>query len=32
MLVDQAISHLRTYGAEADVLREVARYILARDR
>lgn len=32
MLVDQAISHLRTYGPEADVLREVARYILARDR
>jgi farnesyl diphosphate synthase len=31
MLVDQAISHLHAYGAEADVLREVARYILARD-
>ncbi|MGI4948437.1 MAG: polyprenyl synthetase family protein, partial [Janthinobacterium lividum] len=32
MLVDQAIEHLRSYGAEADVLRAVARYTLERDR
>lgn len=32
MLVDQAIDHLRSYGAEADLLRGVARFTLARDR
>ena len=31
MLVEQAIEHLRAFGSEADVLREVARYILTRD-
>ena len=31
MLVEQAVEHLRSFGAEADVLRDVARYILARD-
>jgi farnesyl diphosphate synthase len=31
-LVDQAISHLRGYGAEADLLRAVARYVVERDR
>ena len=31
MLVDQAIAHLHAYGAEADLLRAIARYILARD-
>lgn len=31
MLVEQAIEHLHAYGPEADVLREVARYILSRD-
>ena len=30
MLVDQAISHLAGYGAEADLLRAVARYIVER--
>ncbi len=32
MLVDQAVDHLRGYGAEADLLRDVARFILERDR
>lgn len=32
MLVDQAIDHLRSYGPEADLLREIARYTLERDR
>jgi farnesyl diphosphate synthase len=32
MLVDQSIEHLRQYGPEADLLRDVARYILQRDR
>jgi farnesyl diphosphate synthase len=31
MLVDQAIAHLAGYGAEADLLRAVARYIVERD-
>jgi farnesyl diphosphate synthase len=31
MLVDQAIGHLANYGAEADLLRAVARYIVERD-
>ncbi len=31
MLVDQAISHLGGYGAEADVLRAVARFIVERN-
>ena len=32
MLVDQAIAHLHPYGAEADLLRDIARYTLERDR
>jgi farnesyl diphosphate synthase len=32
MLVDQAIEHLAHYGAEADLLRAIARYIVERDR
>jgi farnesyl diphosphate synthase len=32
MLVDQAVAHLHTYGAEADLLRDIARYTLERDR
>ncbi|AXJ95642.1 MULTISPECIES: polyprenyl synthetase family protein [unclassified Sphingomonas] len=32
MLVDQAIQHLKGHGAEADVLRDLARYVVARDR
>jgi farnesyl diphosphate synthase len=32
MLVDQAIQHLHGHGAEADVLRAVARYVVERDR
>ena len=32
MLVDQAIAHLHSYGSEADLLRQVARYIVERDR
>ena len=31
MLVDQAIAHLHTYGAQADLLREIARFVLQRD-
>ncbi len=31
-LVDQAIGHLAVFGPEADLLREVARYVIARDR
>ncbi len=31
MLVDQAIAHLSGYGAEADLLRAIARYVVARD-
>ncbi len=32
MLVDQAVEHLHAYGPEADLLREIARYTLERDR
>jgi len=32
MLVDQAVQHLHGYGTEADVLRDVARYVVERDR
>ena len=32
MLVEQAIAHLAHYGAEADVLRQLAHYIVKRDR
>ncbi|MGK6318131.1 polyprenyl synthetase family protein [Sphingomonas sp. DT-204] len=32
LLVDQAAEHLRSYGPEADLLRDVARYVLERDR
>ena len=32
MLVDQAIGHLSAYGEEADLLRELARFIVERDR
>jgi farnesyl diphosphate synthase len=32
MLVDQSIAHLHAYGSEADLLREIARYVLERDR
>lgn len=31
-LVDQAIAHLGQYGTEADLLREIARYTIERDR
>ena len=31
MLVDQAIAHLASHGAEADLLRALARYIVERD-
>ncbi len=31
MLVDQAISHLHAYGAEADLLRAIARYVIERN-
>ena len=32
MLVGQAIAHLSSYGAEADLLRAIAGYIIERDR
>ncbi len=32
MLVDQSIEHLHSFGAEADLLRAIARYVLERDR
>lgn len=32
ILVDQAIEHLSSYGKEADLLRDIARYIVERDR
>ncbi len=32
MLVEQAISHLASYGHEAGLLRAIARYVLERDR
>ena len=32
MLVDQAVAHLHPYGAEADLLRALARFVLSRDR
>jgi farnesyl diphosphate synthase len=31
MLVDQAVGHLAGYGAEADLLRAIARYVIERD-
>jgi farnesyl diphosphate synthase len=32
MLVDQATQHLRNYGPEADLLRQIAAYVVDRDR
>ncbi|TGX41458.1 polyprenyl synthetase family protein [Sphingomonas naasensis] len=32
LLVDQAIAHLKPFGPEADLLRDIARYTLERDR
>jgi len=32
MLVTQAIEHLHSFGKEADLLRDIARYIMERDR
>ncbi len=32
LLVDQAIAHLGVHGQEADLLRDIARYIVERDR
>lgn len=32
ILVDQAIDHLSEYDEKADILRDLARYIIARDR
>ena len=32
MLVDQAIGHLASFGAEAGLLRAIARYVVERDR
>jgi farnesyl diphosphate synthase len=32
MLVDQAIQHLQSFGPEADLLRQIARFTLERDR
>ncbi|CAN5538867.1 polyprenyl synthetase family protein [soil metagenome] len=32
MLVDQAVSHLHAYGPEAELLRDIARYVMERDR
>ena len=32
LLVDQAVAHLAQYGAEADLLRALARFIIERDR
>ena len=32
MLIEQAESHLHSYGQEADLLRAIARYVLERDR
>ena len=32
MLVEQAIAHLASFGREADLLREIARYAVERDR
>ena len=31
MLVDQAIAHLAAFGSEADLLRQIARYVVERD-
>jgi farnesyl diphosphate synthase len=31
MLVDQAVDHLRGFGAEAELLRAIARFVLARE-
>ncbi|QDZ08470.1 polyprenyl synthetase family protein [Sphingomonas panacisoli] len=31
LLVDQAVDHLRGFGAEADLLREIGRFVLARE-
>jgi farnesyl diphosphate synthase len=32
MLIDQAVAHLHGFGPEADLLRDIARYVLERDR
>lgn len=32
MLIEQAVRHLHSYGAEADLLRDIAKYVMERDR
>lgn len=32
MLVDQAVEHLQGFGPEADLLRDIARFVMDRDR
>jgi farnesyl diphosphate synthase len=32
LLVEQAIGHLSNFGGEADLLRDIARYTVSRDR
>ena len=32
LLVEQAVAHLHPYGQEADLLRDIARYVIGRDR
>ena len=32
LLVEQAVDHLKSWGPEADLLRDIARYVLERDR
>jgi farnesyl diphosphate synthase len=32
MLTEQAVQHLHSYGAEADLLRQLARFVVERDR
>ncbi|QNA84993.1 polyprenyl synthetase family protein [Sphingomonas sp. So64.6b] len=32
MLVDQAVEHLQSFGPEADLLRDIARFVMDRDR
>jgi len=32
LLVEQAVAHLHAYGSEADLLRDIARFVLERDR
>jgi farnesyl diphosphate synthase len=32
LLIEQSVAHLHAFGAEADLLRAIARFVIERDR